>query len=258
MINKKYLKLVRSRKRFDQNNFIYEIIAKRVIDSLDLLNIQFGRALEIGINENIIYNYLINKFDQINIERADILFNNKNLKKINNYLNIDLDDMLFSINNYDLIYSNTILHLTNNFEKNLISILNSLKSNGFFIAVIPDKNNGYQLINSMYETDMHLYKGVFQRVNQTVEVDNILPILKKLNFDAPSIHSDNFSINYSIFKNLLKDVRNTKLSYCHFGKKSNFENKKYFEKLESIYKKKYFDNNFELDIKVNIISGWKK
>lgn len=258
MINKKYLKLVRSRQRFDQNNFIYETIAKRVIDSLDLLNIQFCSALEIGVNENIIYNYLIKKFKHIVIKRADIFFDNKDIKNINNYLNIDLDNMSFSKNSFDLVYSNSILHLTNNFEINLINVLNSLKSNGFFIIVIPDKNNGFQLINSMYETDMYLYGGVFQRVNQTVEVDNILPILKKLNFDAPSIYSDNFSINYSKFKNLLKDVRNTKLSYCHFGKKLNFENKRYFDELELIYKKKYFDNSFELDIKVNIISGWKK
>ena len=258
MINKKYLKLIRSKQRFDQNNFIYDIIARRVIDSLDLLNVQFNRALEIGVNENIIYDYLLNKFEDIIIERADIISDINNLKKMNNYLSIDLDNLSFSKNSYDLVYSNSLLHLTNNFEKNLYSILNGLKSNGFFIAVIPDKNNGFQLINSMYETDLLLYKGVFQRVNQTVEVDNILPILKKLNFDAPSIHSDNFSINYSIFKNLLKDVRDAKLSYSHIDKKKNFENKKYFEELELIYKKKYFDNNFELDIKVNIISGWKK
>ena len=210
------------------------------------------------VKAHIIYNYLVNKFENIFIERADIIVDINYLKKINNYLNIDLDNLSFSKNSYDLIYSNSILHLTNNFEKNLNSILNGLKSNGFFIAVIPDKNNGFQLINSMYETDLLLYKGVFQRVNQTIEIDNILPILKKLNFDAPSIHSDNFSINYSEFKNLLKDVRDTKLSYSYIDKKRNFENKKYFEELESIYKNKYFNNSFELDINVNIISGWKK
>ncbi len=258
MINKKYLKLMRSKQQFDQNNFIYDIIARRVIDSLDLLNIQFKRALEIGVNENIVYNYLVNKYADIVIKRADIFFDIHNSKKINNYLNIDLDNLSFSKNSFDLVYSNSILHLSNNFEKNLISILNGLKSNGFFIAVIPDKNNVYQLINSMYETDIRLYRGVFQRVNQTIKVDNILSILKKLNFDAPSIHSDNFSINYSIFKNLLKDIRDTKLSYSHFDKKTNFENKKYFEVLELIYKEKYFDKSFELDINVNIISGWKR
>ena len=115
MINEKYLKLVRSRQSFDQKNFIYEIIAKRVIDSLDLLNIQFDNALEIGVNENIIYNYLIKKFEHLVIKRADISFDTKDIKNINNCLNIDLDNMSFSKNSFDLVYSNSILHLTNNF-----------------------------------------------------------------------------------------------------------------------------------------------
>ena len=81
MINKKYLKLMRSKQQFDQNNFIYDIIARRVIDSLDLLNIQFKRALEIGVNENIVYNYLVNKYADIVIKRADIFFDIHNSKK---------------------------------------------------------------------------------------------------------------------------------------------------------------------------------
>ena len=40
MINKKYIKLLRSRRRSRENNFIYKIIAKRIIDSLDILNIK--------------------------------------------------------------------------------------------------------------------------------------------------------------------------------------------------------------------------
>ena len=52
MINKKYIELLRSRKRSRENNFIYKIIAKRIIDSLDVLNLKISNVLEIGINNN--------------------------------------------------------------------------------------------------------------------------------------------------------------------------------------------------------------
>ena len=40
MINKKYLQLIRSYNRFDINNFIFNKIAERITDSLDLLSIE--------------------------------------------------------------------------------------------------------------------------------------------------------------------------------------------------------------------------
>ena len=52
MINKKYLKLLRSSNRYRENNFIYKIVADRIIDSIDLLKINIDNILEIGINED--------------------------------------------------------------------------------------------------------------------------------------------------------------------------------------------------------------
>tara|TARA_B100001057_G_C22489249_1_gene809565 strand:- start:293 stop:625 length:333 start_codon:yes stop_codon:yes gene_type:complete len=110
----------------------------------------------------------------------------------------------------------------------------------------------------MYETDLYFYNGAFQRFNPTIEIDNILPIMKILNFDSPSIHSDTITIDYKVFEQLLKDVKSMNLSYTYLDKKQRFENKDYFQKLEEIYKKKYFDENYILNIKINIISAWKK
>ena len=61
MINKKYLSLLRSNQRFDENNFIYKVLSKRIIDSIDLLKINLKNVLEIGVNENHIFNYLQKK-----------------------------------------------------------------------------------------------------------------------------------------------------------------------------------------------------
>ena len=71
MINKNYLKLIRSKKKFKDNNFIYNIIAKRIIDSLDLLNISFNEVLELGTNDELISNFVQKKFSNTKITHVD-------------------------------------------------------------------------------------------------------------------------------------------------------------------------------------------
>tara|TARA_Y100001970_G_C14163053_1_gene819673 strand:- start:185 stop:904 length:720 start_codon:yes stop_codon:yes gene_type:complete len=239
MINKKYLKNLRARRVLKHNNFIYETISKRIVDSIDLLNVEFQNILELGINENNIYNYLSKKFPYSNIKRSDFM--------------IKIDKEFFN-----LIYSNLFIHLSSDFEKLLNTIKNILKPNGFFIATIPDLNNIYQLVNSMYEADLHFYSGTYQRINPTINIDDTLSILKKLNFDTPSINTDSFLVEYNDFKSLLNDIRSMNLSYCMYDKKTKFENKKYFLFLEEIYRNKYYNNCYPLEIKFNIISAWKK
>ena len=45
MINKKYLKLLRTKDRKYGENFIYNEISKNIIDSLDILKVRFDNIL---------------------------------------------------------------------------------------------------------------------------------------------------------------------------------------------------------------------
>ena len=258
MINTKYLQLIRSYNRFDINNFIFNKIAERITDSLDLLSIEIKQALEIGINENITFDYLKSKFIKSKIDRTDISLSKRKIGKNFSFYKIDVDNINLKEDYYDLIYSNFFLHLTSNFENNLRKIFESLRSNGFFITAIPNKQSMFQLLNSMYEADIFFYNGAFQRFNPTIEIDSIFAIMKNLNFESPSIHTDTIIIDYKFFDKLLEDVKKMNLSYCYLDKKEKFENKKYFKKFEKIYKKNYSDNNFILEIKINIVSAWKR
>ncbi len=257
MINKKYLKLLRSKDRKYGENFIYNEISKNIIDSLDILKVPFNNILQFGINDSLVINYLKEKFPSCTITSADIelsAFKNKTEPKL---IEIDLDNFQIK-DKFDLIFSNFFCQLTSNFEKLIENIFQSLNSNGFFIATVPSNDNLYQLVNSMYETDNILYGGMYQRTNPILDTNNIFKILKLNNFDAPLINSNNFTIEYSIFENLLDDVRFLNLSYAGKDKRNNFENKKYFIHLEKQFRKKYYKDNFILDINYNTICAWKK
>jgi len=258
MINKKYLKLLRSKDRKYGENFIYNEISKNIIDSLDILKVSFDNILQLGINDNLVINYLKGKFPSCSITSADIDLSIITKKTDRKLIEIDMDDLQVKDNKFDLIFSNFFCQLTSNFEKLIENIFQSLNSNGFFIATIPSTENIYQLVNSMYETDNILYGGMYQRLNPILDTNNIFKLLKLYNFDAPLIKTDNFIIEYSNFKKLLDDVRFLNLPYVGIDKRNYFENKKYFIHLEKEYKKKYYEDNFSLDINYNTICAWKK
>ena len=258
MINKKYLKLLRSKDRKYGNNFIYNEISKNIIDSLDILKVPFNNILQLGINDNLVTNYLKEKFPSCSLTSADIDLSILSKKTDQKLIEIDLDNFQIKDNKFDLIFSNFFCQLTSNFERLIKNIFLNLNANGFFIATIPSNDNIYQLVNSMYETDNVLYGGFHKRVNTILETNDIFKILKLYNFDAPLINTNSFTIEYSVFKKLLDDVRFLNLSYSGMDKRNSFENKKYFILLEKQYRKKYYRENFNLDINYNTICAWKK
>ena len=258
MINKKYVKLLRSKDRKYGENFIYNEISKNIIDSLDILKVPFNNILELGINDKLISDYLKEKFPSCSIISADMDLSAFTKKTNRKFIEIELDNIQFKDNKFDLIFSNFFCQLTSNFEKLIENIFHSLNSNGFFIATVPSTENVFQLVNSMYETDNILYGGMYQRVNPILDTNDIFKLLKVYNFDAPLINNNNFTIEYSVFKKLLDDVRFLNLPYAGNDKKNNFENKKYFILLEKQFKKKYYKDNFNLDINFNTICAWKK
>ena len=258
MINKKYIKLLRSKNRKYGENFIYNEISKNIIDSLDILKVSFDNILQLGINDNLVTNYLKKRFPSCSITSADIDLSIFSKKKDQQLIEIDLDDLQIKDYKFDLIYSNFFCQLTSNFEKLIQNIFLSLNNNGFFIATIPSTQNIFQLINSMYETDNILYGGMYQRVNPILDTNDIFKTLKLYNFDAPLISTNNFTIEYSVFQKLLDDVRFLNLPYVGKNKRNKFENKKYFVHLEEQFRKKYYKENFNLDIIYNTICAWKK
>ena len=259
MINKKYLKNLRCKEINNKNDFIFDLYGERIIDSLDIISLDFKNILILGDHGNKIYKYIkkrfkhslvtIYEFKKVNSNKLPF----KNIKKIYN----DLDLWIEESTKYDLILSNFFLNLSNDLENVLKKILISLVPNGFFLATLPGPKNFYLLKSAMIETDLQLYGGVYNRFNQTNDLQNIIEILKKNNFKIPLINSEKINLEYKQFYKLLHDVRSMNLSYYYKDKKNTFEKKIYFKQLEENYNKNT-NENFELTSDYYIISGWKE
>jgi SAM-dependent methyltransferase len=259
MINKKYLKNLRCKEINKKNDFIFDIYNERIIDSLDIISLNFEKILILGDQGTIINTNIKKRFKESLITIIDLKKKNTNNLSFKNFekVSIDLDLWKEEPNKYDLILSNFFLSISDDFEKILKKILISLIPNGFFLATLPSPENFYLLKSSMIETDIQLYGGAYNRFNQTIDLLNIIDILKKNNFKIPLVNSEKINLEYKNFYKLLHDVRSMNLSYFYRDKKNTFEKKKYFEKLEENYNRNK-NKNFELISNFYIVSGWKE
>ena len=253
MINKKYLKNLRCKEINNKNDFIFNCYSEAIIDSLEIIRLNFQNILILGDQGTMIYKFVQKKFNNSSIKVYD--FNNINSNNtIENIKDIDLLEI--EKNKYDLIISNMILSLSDNLEILLHKVINSLTPNGFFLATIPSLENFYSLKSAMIKTDIEIYGGAYNRFNKTIELQQLIEILKKNNYTNPSVNLEIIKLEYQTFNKLLLDVRSMNLSYYYDDKKNTFENKNYFKKLEKNYSKNK-KNNFDVTSNFYIVTGWK-
>ena len=254
MINKKYLKNLRSKEINNKNNFIFDCLGKAITDSLDIISLNFQNILILGDQRSVISEFVKKKFNKSTIK----IYNINNIKSNNLEQNInDIDILGIEEGKYDLIISNIMLSLTDNLENLLQKLINSLTPNGFFLATIPSSENFYSLKSAMIKTDIEIYGGVYNRFNKTIELEQLIEILKIKNYKNPSVNLEKIQLEYKNFNKLLLDVRSMNLSYYHNDKKNTFENKNYFKKLEQNFIKNK-NNNFELISNFYLVTGWKE
>ncbi len=246
MINKKYLKNLRSKGINKKNHFIFDLYNDRIIDSLEIIKLNFKNILILG-NHGVKTNEFIHK----KYKKKSLTIYDQNLN------NFDLDEWQVEKNKYDLIISNFFLFLSDKIENIFKKILDSLAPNGFFIATMPTEENFNSLKEAMIKTDINLYGGAYNRFNKFIDLSSTINLLKENNFKIPIVNLENIDLEYQNFLQLLKDIRSMNLSYYNNDKKLKFENKNYLDELEKNFKKN-LRNNYLISTNFYIISGWKE
>ena len=260
LINKQFHILQRNKIIKDKDRFIYGEICSRINLSIDVINLSINKCLEIGFHSKKIEKFICSKYPHVNFYLSDISLNILN-KILTNHPKIcfDHDEWPFKEKVFDLIISNYYLHLSNNFDLLLKNINYSLNDNGFFIATLPGNSTLPELKSSMIAADTEMYGGAYRRFMEMYSIEKISSFLKNNNFKNPVIEKDTLKFYYNNFYALLKDLRYMGNSNIYYDRKSTFEKKNYFKKVEDIYFKKYSSNKKLIaNIEVIYISGWKQ
>jgi len=225
MINKKYLKNLRCKEINNKNDFIYDLYSERLVDSLEIISLNFENILILGDHGTRIHNYILKRFKDSLINICDFRKINSKYKTFKNYKEINMDQSLWDIEpkKYNLIISNFFLNFSDNISLVLDKIIKALIPNGLFLATLPSQNNFNELKTAMIKTDIELYEGVYNRFNKATELTEIIELLKKNNFKIPLVNLEKINLEYKKFDKLLFDVRSMNLSYYYQDKKKNLK-----------------------------------
>ena len=113
MINKKYLKNLRCKEINKKNEFILNLYNARIIDSLDVIALEFKNILILGDQGALIYEYLRKRFHGSQLIVYDVKDTSLTQKIEIKKETIDLDLWLPKNNEFDLIISNFFLNYFN-------------------------------------------------------------------------------------------------------------------------------------------------
>ena len=83
-------------------------------------------------------------------------------------------------NTFSEIITKWNLFLCDDLNNVLRKIINSLVSNGFFIATIPTQENFNSLKEAMIKTDIEVYGGAYNRFNKFFNLEEIIKLLKQI------------------------------------------------------------------------------
>ena len=79
MINKKYLKNLRSKEINKKNDFIFDLYNERIIDSLDLINLNFKKILILGNHGSKMTEFINKKYQDSSLTIFDLKTSPNNL-----------------------------------------------------------------------------------------------------------------------------------------------------------------------------------
>ena len=114
MINKKYLKNLRCKEINNKNDFIFDLHSERIIDSLDIIKLEFKNILIFGNYGCKIHKYIKRRYKDSLITICDFKeanlnnFNSNKTKRVCTDLDLWIEEPL----KYDLILSNLLLSIT--------------------------------------------------------------------------------------------------------------------------------------------------
>ena len=250
-------KINQAAKNLPKLEFIYDSIAKRMIDRLNYIKLNPISILDIGSGLELDARLLQNKYPTTKIYKLDIAIDILKLavKKSNlmqkifkNNKNQDLicanaNSLPLLSNHFDIVWSNLTLPYINNIEDYLKEIRRVLKVEGcFFLSGL-----GVDSLEELRRVGLSTYNFP--------DMHMIGDILVKLGFSNPVMDMEYITLEYDDFKLLLEDIKVLGLGFM-VENPSGLTKSEYF-KLEDRFKQITKNGKIPLTLEIFYAHAWK-
>lgn len=215
-----------------QNAFLYQEVAKQMLDNLQIYQQKFNKVLIIGDKLGHIKQGLLDLgYESNNIfsQFDDLLFDEENLAEV------DFSDNFTG--GFDLIISLLSLHFINNPPSFLQQVKHLLNKEGLFLASFFGEEHLPELFLATQQAENFLHQRISARMPPLIGLKTITHLLAKVGFASPLAMLDVMKIEYSQLKQLLQDLKIMGCSNILFARPKKFITKNFLHTIEKFYSK---------------------
>ncbi|MDG2313348.1 MAG: methyltransferase domain-containing protein [Alphaproteobacteria bacterium] len=210
-------KLLRQRRErannsLPEHDFLFQELAKRLVDRLADIRRNFSLALDIGCHNG----FVAKEIKHLPKEKIDALIQTdvstrmaKDSKNKTGITSIVADEefLPFRDSTFDLIMSCASLHHVNDLPGSLIQIKRALKPDGVFLAILFGRSTLSELRQAWLVAESSKIDGASPRVSPFIDLREAAGLLQRAGFALPVADSDTLTVTYRNPIKLMSDLR---------------------------------------------------
>jgi SAM-dependent methyltransferase len=235
---------------WEKHNFLKMEASGRLAESLSDISRNFPLVLELGSHKGELANLLK---DGRHIIRCDIAQN------MHPQVVCDEELLPFAPDIFDLVTSVLSLHHVNDLPGCLIQILQVLKPDGLFMAVLPGANTLIELRQSVTGAAAEHGFPLYPRVSPFVEVRDGGALLQRAGFALPVVTSEIITVNYDSALHLMQDLHGMGESNVLAEQSKRFTSRSHLAAICDYYNRHFRNEDGQVTASIEFItmSGWK-
>ena len=245
--------------QYDKSSFLQQEIASRLLERLDLMSVKPNHILDAGCATGATTKSLSKKFPKAIVCGVDIspsmikqAIKNKGFFDKSRYQVADLEQLPFSNNQFDLVFSNLTLVWVNDIHKVLLELNRVLKPGGLLVFSTFATDTLTELKQSWSQIDNKVH------INQFFDMHVIGDQVYKAQFENVVMDRDIITLTYKTLKGLMKEIKATGSTNINLGRSKGLQGKQGFDKLVQHYQShRWEDGQLPATFEVVYGHGWK-
>jgi malonyl-CoA O-methyltransferase len=261
MIDKEYKRKVfdRHAKTYDEYSSLQNKISDNLFKKLDLIEVRKDLILDLGCGTGRNGRILKEKYQNIRLINYDFSINmlkeakKKQYKMLGNkseFVCGDIEELSFTENTFDVIWSTSSLQWCNNLSDIFKKAKSILKPGGLFIFSTFGPNTLFELRSITKKISN------YQKTNNFLDVLSIKDKLIKEGFSNPVIDLEEFCLTYNNINKLLLDLKKIGATSGFKRKKNGLSGKIFLKLISDGYKEYSYDGIYPATYEAIYCYAW--
>jgi malonyl-CoA O-methyltransferase len=242
---------------YDQNSFVQQEIAKRLLARLDYINITPQNILDIGSGTGSITNKLANRFPQANIISLDLSYNmlgyaKNNQKFLSFYVCNDAETLAIKNNSVDFIFSSCSFQWIPNLPGLFSEISRVLTKDGLLLFSTLGPDTLIELKSCFASIDD------YKHVNSFIDLHKIGDVMLNCKLTDPVVDMEKIVFQYKNIYDLLGNLKGTGAKNLDINRNKGCFTRALLEKLTGEYNKYKTEEKLPVTFEVIYGHAWGK